>query len=139
MKYIKIFSMIFLSIIMLVAIFFSLRTFGGNRFLLLISSYYINSFVYLIGFIFLLIYTARTKNIYNLVASLFLTTSILIIIFNLNIPSYFRLFWTGTPYRGTEIIIYIISAIVSFVFIAGFITLFFYFKSKSKKYIEQLD
>ena len=131
--------MIFLSIIMLFAIFFSLRTFGGNRFLLLISSYYINSFVYLIGFIFLLIYIARTKNIYGLAAALFLTTSILIIIFNLNIPSYFRLFWTGIPYRGTEMIFYVIAAIVSFVFITGFITLFFYFKSKSKKYIEQLD
>ena len=139
MKYIKIFSMICLSIAMLVALFFSLRSFVGNRFLSLINSYYINSFIYLIGFIFLLIYIARTKNIYSLAAALFLTTSILIIIFNLNIPSYFRLFWTGTPYRGTEIIIYIISAIVSFVFIAGFITLFFYFKSKSKKYIEQLD
>ena len=139
MKYIKIFSMIILSIAMLVALFFSLRAFGDNRFLLLISSYYVNSFVYLIGFISLLIYIARTKNIYSLAAALFLTTSILIIIFNLNIPSYFRLFWTGTPYRGIEIIGYIISAIVSFVFIAGFITLFFYFKSKSKKYIERLD
>lgn len=139
MKYVKVFSMIFLSIVMLVALFFSLRAFGGSRFLLLISSYYINSFIYLIGFIFLLIYIARTKNIYSLAASLFLTSSILIIIFNLNIPSYFRLFWTGTPYKETEIFLYIISAIVYFVFIAGFMTLFFNFKSKSKKYIEQSD
>lgn len=139
MKYVKIFSMIFLSIVMLVALFFSLRTFGDNRFFQLIRSYYVNSFIYLIGFIFLLIYIARTKNIYSLVASLFLTTSILIIIFNLNIPSYFRLSWAGTPNRGIEMIVYVIAAITSFVFISGFITLFFYFKSKSKKYIEQLD
>ena len=139
MKYIKIFSMICLSIAMIIALFFSLRTFGGNRFFQLISSYYINSFIYLIGFIFLLIYIAMTKNIYSLVAALFLTTSILIIIFNLNIPTYFRLFGTGTPNRGIEIIVYVIAAIISFVFISGFITLFFYFKSKSKKYMEQLD
>ena len=86
-----------------------------------------------------LIYIGKTKNIYSLVASLFLSTSILILIFNLNIPSYFRLFWTGTPDKGIKIIVYVISAIISFVFIAGFVTLFFYFKSKSKKYIEQLD
>jgi len=139
MKYVKVFSMIILSIVMIVALFLSLRAFGGNEFLLLISSYYINSFIYLIGFIFLLIYIARTKNIYSLTASLFLTTSILIIIYNLNIPTYFRLFWTGTPYKETEMIVYVISAIVSFVFIAGFVTLFFYFKSKSKKYIKKLD
>jgi len=139
MKYLKVFSMICLSIAMLVALIFSLRSFAGNRFLSLVNSYFINSFIYLIGFIFLLIYIARTKNIYSLTASLFLTTSILIIIYNLNIPTYFRLFGTGTPYKETEIIVYIISAIISFVFIAGFITLFFYFKSKSKKYVKQLD
>jgi len=139
MKYVKVFSMIILSIVMIVALFLSLRAFGGNEFLLLISSYYINSFIYLIGFIFLLIYIARTKNIYSLTASLFLTTSILIIIYNLNIPTYFRIFWTGTPYKGTEMIVYVISTVVSFVFIAGFITLFFYFKSKSKKYIAQVN
>jgi len=139
MKYVKVFSMIILSIAMLIALIFSYRAFGGNKFLSLISAYFINSFVYLIGFVFLLIYIARTKNIYSIAVALFLTTSILIIISNLNIPTYFRMFWTGTPYRGTEMIVYITSAIISFVFIAGFMTLFFYFKSKSKKYIEQLS
>ena len=146
MKHIKIISMVFLSIAMLFAVLISVRAFVWplfyqqigifgvgillkNVFLVWIYTHYIPSLIFLIGFIFLLVYIARTKNIYSLCASLFLTTSIFIIVWHLlNIASAFRL--------NRSILSIVISSIVIFVFLVVFIALFFFFRSKSKKYIE---
>ena len=132
MKYFKIFAMFILSIIMLIALFFSIGTFRPIKFL---GAYYIPSIIMLIGFIFLMIYVAKTKNIYSLIASLFLSISVIIIISNLNISEPISLIWPFMD-EGIKIITYTISAIISSIFLVGFMTLFFYFRSKSKKYIK---
>jgi len=134
MKYFKIFAMFILSIIMLTALFLSVGSFRylPINFLNFLGMYYIPSFIMLIGFIFLMIYVAKTKNIYSLTASLFLNISIIILLSNINIPAIFDILGT---IKVTRIIIYIIYAIISSIFSVGFICLFFYFRNKSRKYI----
>ena len=134
MRYLKIFSLIIFIIAMLVTLFISIRSFLGNiKFLNYISRYYIPSIIFLIIFIFLIIYIIKTKNIYSLVASLFLTTSCFIFIwFLLNLATVIN---RQEIYSGPLLISFIVSSSIGLVFFIGFITLFFFFRSKSEKYV----